>query len=180
MRKLSAGLSITVDGIVDGEPEWVGAHFSPEFAQTIRDLQAAGDTMLLGRKTYQYFQQAFGDGDSPEADYLNNVRKIVVSRTLKEADWNNSTIVSKNLADEVAKLKRERSSKKDINVSGSISLTQWLLKHGLVDELHLIVFPVVRAKGRLLFEDFSKPIDFKLADSQALPQGVMHLTYQIG
>ncbi|MEO6504179.1 MAG: dihydrofolate reductase family protein [Jatrophihabitantaceae bacterium] len=179
MRKLSAGLSITLDGIVDGEPEWVGAHFSPEFAQTIRDLQAAGDTMLLGRVTYEYFQEAFGGGDGPEADYLNNVRKIVVSRTLKTADWQNSTVVSKNLADEVAKLKRER-SKKNINVSGSISIVQWLLKHGLVDELHLIVFPVVQVTGRRLFEELNKkPINFTLADSQPLPQGVMHLTYQI-
>lgn len=179
MRTLSAGLSITLDGIADGEPEWVGAHFSPELGQTIRDLQAAADTMLLGRVTYEYFQESFGSGSGPEAEYLNNVRKIVVSRTLKTADWQNSTLVSKNLADEVAKLKRQR-SKKNINVSGSISLVQWLLKHGLVDELHLIVFPVVQVTGRRLFEElYKKPINFKLADSQTLPQGVMHLTYQL-
>jgi dihydrofolate reductase len=177
MRKISAGLSITLDGIVDQEPEWVGAHFSPEFAQTIRDLQAEGDTMLLGRVTYEYFQQAFGGGDGPEAEYLNNVEKIVVSRTLKTADWQNSTIVSKNLADELDTLKRKR-GRKNINVSGSISLVQWLLKHELVDELHLIVFPVVLTSGRLLFEGLSKPLNFKLADSQPLPKGAIHLTYQ--
>jgi|SRR3954463_2036271 len=177
MRKISAGLSITLDGIVDGEPEWVGAHFSPEFAQTIRDLQATGDTMLLGRVTYEYFAEMFGHGEGPEAEYLNNVEKIVVSRTLKTADWQNSTLVSKNLADELDTLKRKR-GRKNINVSGSISLVQWLLKHQLVDELHLIVFPVVQIKGRRLFDELSKPIGFKLTDSQPLPQGVVHLTYE--
>jgi dihydrofolate reductase len=178
MRKLSAGLSITLDGIVDREPEWVGSHFSPEFAQTIRDLQAAGDTMLLGRVTYEYFEESFGGGSGPEADYLNNVRKVVVSRSLKSADWQNSTLVQKNVADEVMKLKRER-TKKNINVSGSISLVQWLLKNELVDELHLIVFPVVLVKGRHLFEELRKPVNLELSESKPLPNGVIHLTYQI-
>jgi dihydrofolate reductase len=177
MRNISAGLSITLDGIVDGEEKWVGPHYSPEFAETIRSLMAAGDTMLLGRVTYQYFAGAFGGQTGPEADYLNNVHKVVVSRTLDSADWQNSTLVSENVAEEVTRLKQQ--SGKKINVSGSITLVQWLLSEGLLDELHLIVFPIAVGTGRRLFEDLSDKVAFELKDSKTLPNGVVHLTYEV-
>jgi dihydrofolate reductase len=176
MRKISAGLSITLDGIVDGEPEWVGAHFSQEFAETIRELMAAGDTMLLGRVTYEYFHEAFGGGSGPEATYLNNVRKVVASRTLKSADWKNSTVVGEDLAAVLTKLKQEPGTK--INVNGSVSLVQWLMREGLLDELHLIVFPLVRVTGRRLFEGLDEQLNFTLTASRSLPNGVIHLTYE--
>ncbi|OLT19121.1 hypothetical protein BJF79_02590 [Actinomadura sp. CNU-125] len=177
MRKLAAGMSITLDGVVDGEPEWVGPYHSPEFGATIRSLMTAGDTMLLGRNTYEYFAGVFGGQSGPEAEYLTNVPKFVVSRTLKSADWNNSTVIGANLAEEVAELKRQPGTK--INVSGSITLVQWLLAEGLLDELHLLLFPVAVGKGRRLFEGLAAKTAFELADTETLPNGVQHITYNL-
>ncbi len=176
MKKIAAGLSITLDGVVDGEDKWVGPYYSPEFGETIRELMAAGDTLLLGRVTYEYFAGAFGGQSGPEAEYLNNVPKVVVSRTLDSADWQNSTLISDNLADEIAKLKQQPGTK--INISGSITLVQWLLRERLVDELHLIVFPTAVGTGRHLFGDLSDQLAFTLSNVKTLPNGVLHLVYE--
>src|SRR5690349_21122237 len=119
MRKISAGLFITLDGIADGEEKWVGPYFSPEFAETILELMASGDTVLLGRHTYEYFHESFGGGEGPEAEYLDNARKVVVSTTLQSADWQNTKVIRENVAEEIAKLKRQPGRK--INMSGSIT-----------------------------------------------------------
>src|SRR5918992_1831756 len=92
MRKIAAGLFITLDGIADGEEKWVGPYHSPEFDETIQSLMAAGDTLLLGRVTYEFFAAAFGGQAGPHADYLNSVPKVVVSSTLDRADWQNTTL----------------------------------------------------------------------------------------
>lgn len=177
MRRISAGLFMTLDGIVDGEEKWVGPYQSPEFGETIQSLMAAGDTVLLGRVTYEFFADAFGGQPGPEADYLNNVHKVVVSRTLTGPNWHNTTLISDNVAEEIVKLKRRPGKK--INMSGSITLVQWLLREGLLDELHLIIFPVVVGTGRRLFEDPGDQVAFTLENCSTLPNGVLHLTYAV-
>jgi dihydrofolate reductase len=177
MRKIAAGLFITLDGIADGEEKWVGPYHSPEFDETIQSLMAAGDTLLLGRVTYEFFAAAFGGQAGPHADYLNSVPKVVVSSTLDRADWQNTTLISENVAEEITKLK-QRPGKK-INMSGSITLVQWLLRAGLLDELHLIVFPVAVGTGRRLFEDVPDQVAFELKSHRPLPNGVLHLTYEV-
>jgi dihydrofolate reductase len=177
MRKIAAGLCITLDGIVTGEEKWVGAHFSPEFAEAVVALMAAGDTVLLGRVTYQFFEEAFGGQAGPEAEYLDNVPKVVFSRTLDSADWQNSTLIRDNAAEEISRLKQQPGTK--INVSGSITLVQWLLREGMIDELHLFLFPIAVGTGRRLFEDLTDDVAFKLSGTTALPNGVLHLTYEV-
>ena len=176
MRKIAAGLFITLDGVVDGEEKWVGPYYSPEFGETVLELMAAGDTVLLGRVTYEYFAGAFGGQPGPEAEYLDNVPKVVVSRTLDSADWQNTTLIRDNIAEEIGKLKQQPGTK--INISGSITLVQWLLRERLVDELHLLVFPTAVGTGRHLFENLSDQQAFTLSDVKTLPNGVLHLSYE--
>jgi dihydrofolate reductase len=99
----------------------------------------------------------------------------VVSTSLKTADWNNSTLITGNVVEEIAKLKQQ--SGKDIFVNGSGDLVQTLIQYDLIDEYSLLLFPVALGSGQRLFEDGSK-VSLKLADSRAFPSGIMHLTYQ--
>jgi dihydrofolate reductase len=110
------------------------------------------------------------------ADKMNSMPKYVVSRTLKQADWNNSTILSGDLATEVATLKDQDGG--DILVAGSAGLVQGLAAHDLVDEYRLMVFPVILGQGKRLFGDDGNALDLKRVGAQALDSGTMILTYQ--
>jgi dihydrofolate reductase len=178
MRKIVAGLFVSVDGVVEAPETWTGPYFSPEIGQHIGSLIGAGDTLLLGRVTYQKFAESFsGDttGD-PMAATMNNFPKLVVSTTLDRAQWQNSTLISTGAAAEIARLKQQPG--KNINVSGSATLVGWLLREGLLDELDLLVFPVVVGSGRRLFAADGDQVPLKLAESQTFSTGVMHLSYQ--
>jgi dihydrofolate reductase len=176
VRKIVAGLQVTLDGVIEAPERWNGPYFSAELGQVIGTLIAAGDTLLLGRVTYQTFAMAFGGQSGGMADQMNNIRKVVVSTTLDRADWQNSTMIRDNVAEQVAKLKEQPG--KNINVSGSATLLSWLLRHGLVDELHLLVMPVVVGQGKRLFTDNGDPVALKLATSESLSNGVLSLIYQ--
>ncbi|HTS96074.1 MAG TPA: dihydrofolate reductase family protein [Streptosporangiaceae bacterium] len=178
MRKIVAGLFVSVDGVVEAPEKWTGPYFSPEIGQVIGSLMAAGDTMLLGRVTYQTFAASFAGDTSgdPMAARMNDTPKVVVSRTLDRADWQNSTLIRGNVAEEISRLKQR--SGQNINISGSATLTAWLLRQGLLDELGLLVFPVVVGSGKRLFEGEGSPVGLSLVGSEALPSGVVHLAYQ--
>jgi dihydrofolate reductase len=107
---------------------------------------------------------------------MNNTPKVVVSSTLDKADWQNSTLIRDNVASEVAKLKQQ--SGKSINTTGSATLVRWLLRNGLLDELDLLVFPVVLGEGKRLFEGVGDQVALKLVESKAFPSGVLHVTYE--
>jgi dihydrofolate reductase len=142
------------------------------------DEVMAADAMLLGRVTYEGFAAAW-PGMTDEvgfADKMNSMPKYVVSTTLDEATWNNSTVVAENVAEAVGKLKAQPGQ--DILVAGSRTLAQTLIAEGLVDEYRLMVFPVVLGSGKRLFGETSQPSTLTLVDSQPLDSGTVILTYR--
>jgi dihydrofolate reductase len=176
MRKIVAGLFVSVDGVVEAPDTWTGPYFSPELGQLIGSLMAAGDTMLLGRVTYQTFAASFaGNTSDPMAAQMNATPKVVVSSTLGEAGWENSTLIRADAAAEITRLKQQPG--KNINVSGSPTLVTWLLRQGLLDELNLLLFPVVVGHGRRLFEAEGSATGLTLSHSQALDTGVIQIVY---
>jgi dihydrofolate reductase len=140
------------------------------------DEAAAAEALLLGRVTYEGFAAAWPSREGEFADRFNNMPKYVVSSTLESPEWSNSTVLKGDVVDEVAKLKREVDG--DIYVHGSCRLAQTLIENDLVDELHLMVFPVVLGTGRRLFGETSDKKPLRLTDSKTVGEGVAILTYQ--
>jgi len=132
--------------------------------------------LLLGRVTYQGFAAAWPSREGEFADKFNSMPKYVVSSTLKEAPWNNSTVLKGDVVEEVSKLRQELDG--DIVVHGSAQLAQSLLEHDLVDELRLMVFPVVLGSGKRLFGRTSGKKPLRLVDSKMVGDGVAILTYE--
>jgi dihydrofolate reductase len=176
MRKIVSGLFVSVDGVVEAPETWTGAYFSPEVGQVVGSLIAAGDTLLLGRRTYETFAQSFAsDTGNPMAAQMNAIRKVVVSTTLKSADWQNSTLVDRDVEGAVRALKAENGT--NINMSGSATLVGSLLRSGLLDEVDLLVFPLVVGGGRRLFGDDGEQVGLRLLSSQTFDNGVIHAVY---
>jgi dihydrofolate reductase len=141
------------------------------------DEALESEALLLGRVTYEGFAAAWPSRDGEFADKFNNMPKYVVSSSLDEAEWNNSTVLGGELTDEVSKLKQELDG--DIVVHGSAQLVQTLVEQDLIDELRLMVFPVVLGSGKRLFGDTSDKKPLRLVDSKPVgPDGVVVLTYQ--
>ncbi len=176
MRKIVSGLFISVDGVIELPNDWMGQWFSPELGQAIGSLMGAQDAMLLGRVTYSEFAAHWPQQTGDMADTMNGSVKYVVSGTLKSADWQNSTLIPRNrAAAEISELKQQPG--KTIGMTGSATLVSWLLREGLLDELHLFVFPVVLGSGKRLFRDGGDKLPLKLTDSATFETGVVHLTY---
>ncbi len=141
---------------------------------------AASDALLLGRVTYEGMAAYWPNQPSgtPMVDYINCVAKYVVSGTLEEPlEWNNSTLIRGNIAEEIAALKRQEG--KDITILGSGALVRSLLRDGLLDELRLMVYPVVLGGGKRLIEDGGDRKALELVDSKTFGTGVVYLTYQL-
>jgi dihydrofolate reductase len=140
------------------------------------DETMKSDALLLGRVTYEEFAEAWPSREGEFADRFNTMPKYVVSSTLENPTWTNSTVIKGDLASEVSKLKQEHSG--DIVVHGSAQLAQALLDQDLVDELRLMVYPVVLGAGKRLFGDTSEKKPLALAESQIVGDGVAVLTYR--
>jgi dihydrofolate reductase len=140
------------------------------------DEAFASDALLLGRVTYEGFAAAWPSRDGEFADKFNTMPKYVVSSTLEDPTWNNSTVLKGDVAEEVAQLKQNVDG--DIVVHGSVRLVQALLEHGLVDELRLMVYPVVLGDGKRLFGETSDKKPLRLVDSKIVGDGVAILVYQ--
>ena len=140
------------------------------------DETMSAEALLLGRVTYEGFATAWPPREGEFADKFNTMPKYVVSSTLDEPEWNNSTVLKGDVAEEVAKLRQERDG--DIVVHGSARLVQALLEHDLVDELRLMVFPVVLGSGKRLFDETSDKKRLQLADSKVVGDGVTILVYR--
>jgi dihydrofolate reductase len=142
------------------------------------DELVEAEAQLLGRVTYEGFAAAWPamEDGAGFAEKMNSMPKYVVSSTLREASWENTTILSGELPDEVARLHREIDG--TILVAGSAQLVQGLLEHGLVDELRLMVFPVLLGEGKRLFGDVSEKKPLRLTDSRTLGDGIALLTYE--
>ena len=140
------------------------------------DETAASEALLLGRVTYEGFAEAWPSREGEFADKFNTMPKYVVTSTLEEPEWRNTTVLKGDVAEEVAKLKENVDG--DIVVHGSARLAQTLLEHDLVDELRLMVYPVMLGSGKRLFGDTSDKKPLKLVDSKIVGDGVAILVYQ--
>jgi dihydrofolate reductase len=178
MRKVIASELVSVDGVIESPERWAFLYSNDEMEEANAAGMAASDAMLLGRVTYEELAAywPYQPGGVPMVDYINSVRKLVVSATLEEVEWNNSTLIKGDVAEEIAELKRRPG--KDITVLGSGVLVRWLLREGLLDELRLMVFPVVLGGGKRLFEDGVDRKELELVGSKAFATGVLYLTYR--
>ena len=179
MRSVSAVELVSVDGVMESPEEWAFSYSNDEMEEANESGMAASDGLLLGRVTYEHLAAFWPNqpGGTPMMDYINSVRKHVVSETLEEPlEWNNSTLIKGNVAEAVVKLKRQPG--KDIMILGSGALVRSLLRDGLLDELRLMVHPVVRGCGKRLFEDGDVRKGLELVDSKTFGTGVVSLTYR--
>jgi len=140
------------------------------------DETMAADAQLLGRVTYEGFAASWPSRSGDFADKFNEMPKYVVSSTMDEAEWTNSTVLKGDLADEVAKLRDRHDG--DVVVAGSVQLVQALIENDLVDELRLMVFPVVLGAGKRLFGETSDKKSLRLTDSKIVGDGVAILVYE--
>ena len=140
------------------------------------DETMAADALLLGRRTYEGFAEAWPSREGEFADKFNNMPKYVVSSTLGEPEWTNTTVLKGDLVEEVSKLRDGPDG--DIVVHGSAQLAQALLEHDLVDELRVMLFPVVLGAGKRLFGETTDKKSLELVDSKVVGEGVVILTYR--
>jgi len=140
------------------------------------DEALESEALLLGRVTYEGFAEAWPSREGEFADKFNSMPKYVVSSTLTDPEWNNSTVLSGNVAEEIAKVKEQQDG--DIVVHGSARLVQTLVEQDLLDELRLMVFPVILGSGKRLFGDTSHKKSLRLTDSKTVGDGVAILIYE--
>ena len=179
MRKIVAVELVSLDGVMESPEEWAFSYSNKEMEEANASGMAASDAMLLGRVTYEGLAAFWPNqpGGTPMVDYINSVPKYVVSSTLKEPlEWNNSTLIKGDVAEEIAKLKRQPG--KDITSIGSGTLVRSLLQNSLLDELRLMLHPIVLGGGKRLFEDGRDREALKLVVSRRFATGVIYLTYQ--
>ncbi|AHH99888.1 dihydrofolate reductase family protein [Kutzneria viridogrisea] len=180
MRKISAGLFISLDGVVENPQDWHFPYFNEEMGAAVLADMASADTLLLGRRTYDSFagawpeREAAGGEDAGMAKGLGDTRKIVVSNQELEFTWRNSEQLRGDLVEAVTALKDEPGA--DIAMSGSVSLVRQLLAAGLLDELHLLVHPIAVRQGMRLFDE-GEAIPLRLISSQTFTTGVLSLRY---
>jgi dihydrofolate reductase len=178
MRKIVVAEFISLDGVVEAPERWHFAYLNDEMQNVLYTQAAQTDTMLLGRVTYDGFAGAFADtpaGD-PVGDMMNRPRKVVATRSRTSLDWRNSEILRGDLVEEAARLKAGDGP--NILTTGSISVARQLLRAGLVDELHLLVHPIVVGEGQRFFEDHGPKIPLELAWGTAFATGVTHQVYR--
>ena len=187
MRKVIASEFVSLDGVMEG-PSWTFQFSSEEQENFKFDELAASDALLLGRATYDDFAAAWPNMmeqyEGPRraelqeyTDMMNGYPKYVVSTSLREPlEWNNSTLIQEDVVEEVSSLKRQPG--KGILIFGSGDLMNTLLQHELIDELRLMVFPVVVGNGKRLFGDGIDKTVLKLVDTETFGLGVVVLTYR--
>jgi dihydrofolate reductase len=183
MKKIIAGLSITLDGVVEGPGPtddfemagWTWPYFSEEIGNAIGEEIMQCDTMMLGRKTYDVFEASFASQTGGIADVMNSLSKVLVSTT-GQPTWANTRLISSNVMDEIRDLKQQDG--KGIIISGSISLVQSLLRENLVDTLVMMVYPVTLGVGMRLFAEGMPKNEFQLVSASPVNSNVVKLKYQ--
>jgi dihydrofolate reductase len=170
---------ISLDGVIDA-PTWTFDYgFDPQMGNAIGAVTDRCEGILLGRTTYEMFEPAWSTRtveDDPGAPFFNDTTKYVVSGTLETATWRNSKIIGPYDPDAIRKLKDELDG--DIYVSGSGTLVRAMLADGLIDELHLFVYPLTRGAGPRLFTEDAAPGKLSLATSETYDNGVVYLAYR--
>jgi dihydrofolate reductase len=168
---------ITLDGVIDN-PAWSAEYgFAPEMGAAIGSIMGSSRALLMGRTTYELFAPSWSartEADDPGAPFMNDSPKYVVSRTLRDPEWNNSTVIGGYDPDAIRALKQDVGG--NVYVSGSGTLVRALVADGLVDGLHLFVYPVVLGSGTRLFSD-GMQAKLRLIESETYDNGVVHLAY---
>jgi dihydrofolate reductase len=177
MSRIVATEYVSLDGVFEEPGEWSFPFWSDEAAKFKFDELFAADAQLLGRKTYEGFAAAWPTmtDEGGFSDRMNAMPKYVVSTTLKTAGWNNSHLIQSNVVEEIAKLRDAPG--RDILLAGSGQLLRTLLEHNLVDELRLMLHPIVLGKGAKLFKDGLGTRVWKLSNTQVFNSGIVVLHY---
>lgn len=181
MRKIVAGLFISLDGVVADPQDWHFPYFNEEMGAAVTADVENADTMLFGRVTYESFAEAWparehaGEQDAGMAKSFGEIRKVVVSSKKLDFTWRNSEQLDGDFVEAVTALKNEPG--RNINVTGSISVIRELLAAGLLDELHLLVHPIAVGKGLRLFGETETSTPLELVSSQTFETGVLSLVY---
>ena len=182
MRKITAGLFMSLDGVVEAPDQWHFPYFNEEMGAAVDATFSVADTMLFGRRTYDSFagawpeREAAGEEDAAFAKALGDVRKIVVSRQPLTFTWRNSEQLQGDLVPTVTALKQEPGGG-TIGMSGSVSVVRQLLAANLLDELHLLQHPIAVRKGMRLFDEGEPAVPLRLLSSQTFSTGVLNLVY---
>ena len=185
MARIVKSTFVSLDGVVQdpagnegfGRGGWVGSLKDRDGLNKLALDEALGaEALLLGRRSYEFLAALWPSRDGELADRLNSMPKYVVSSTFEDPSWNNSIVLKGDVVHEVSKLRRELGG--DIVVPASFQLMHTLLDHDLVDELRLMVFPVLLGSGKRLFGETSDKKTLRLADSKIVGDGVAILTYQ--
>jgi dihydrofolate reductase len=190
--KLIVGAFLSLDGVMQGPggPDedreggfdlggWLVPYADEDMGNFMVESITSTDALLLGRKTYEIFAAHWPkvtDENDPIATKLNSMPKYVASRTLDRVEWNNSTLLKGDAAEAVAELKRQAGG--DLQTQGSTDLAQTLIRHDLVDEYRLLVYPVVLGKGKRLFREGNPPAALRLVDTKTSSTGIAMHTYE--
>jgi dihydrofolate reductase len=178
MRSVIVSTYVTLDGVMEAPEKWVFRFWNDEHAKYAHDQLFASDALLMGREVYEEFAASWPSRTTEFADRMNSLPKYVVSRTLEEAAWNNSTIIKENVAEEVSKLKQQPGQ--DILMYGGADLMGTLMGHDLIDEYRLWVHPVVLGSGKRLFDGVGGQNILRLVATKTFGSGVVVLTYGPG
>jgi dihydrofolate reductase len=180
MRKLIMWNLMTLDGLFEGTKSWeIDWHeyvWGEELEQLSIDQLKSIDTILFGRVTYEGMASHWTTATGEVADFMNSMPKLVFSRTMQKAEWNNSRLVKGNAVDEVVELKRQPG--KDMFIFGSADLSSTFIRHGLIDEFRICLNPLILGGGNSLFKPNPKRLKLKLLEARPLRSGCVILRYQ--
>ena len=179
MGKIIVAEFLTLDGVMEAPEQWQFPFQSPDAHEFVTQQIQELDGQLLGRNTYEIFANFWPTQTNNEfgiADKLNSMPKYVVSTTLQEATWNNSTLISENVVETLMVLKQKTGG--NIGIPGSRTLIQSLMQTGVIDEYQLLIYPIVLGSGSRLFDDAMTNQPMKLIDAKTFESGALALTYQ--
>jgi len=174
MGFLKSSLFISLDGVIEAPETWHFPYFNDQMGAAVAEQMNNSDATLIGRQTYDEFAAYWPNADpgDPFTAVMNGARKYVVSTTLTDPAWENTSVISGDVAAELTKLKAGTR----LGTTGSATLVRWLIEQRLVDELHLLVHPIVVGHGKKLFAD-GATVPLKLLSSTTFDTGVLHLVY---
>jgi dihydrofolate reductase len=179
MRKLIWQMNVTIDGFMEGpnrDLNDTAQVMDEDFDRYASEMLKSIDAIFLGRRTYQLFAGYWPSATGPDADRLNELPKIVFSRTLEKVEWKNSRLVKENVAEEVARLKEQPG--KDLALFGSADLASTLMRLGLIDEYRIFVTPTILGSGTPMFKDIKDRIGLNLSKATTWSSGIVALYYQ--
>lgn len=174
MGFIKSGLFISLDGVVEAPQTWHFPYLDDQMGAAVGEMMSGNDATLIGRRTYEEFASYWPNADpgDPMTAAMNGARKYVVSTSLTETTWANSSLINGDVAGALARLKADTR----LGTTGSATLVRWLIEQGLIDELHLLVHPIVVGHGKKLFTEGST-VPLQLVSSTTFETGVLHLVY---